>query len=86
VVCEETDATGAQLLAERIREQLETTTFHAKEQPIHITCSIGIATFPRAGTDWDQLFKATDEALYASKHGGRNRVTAWNPKLRGVAA
>jgi two-component system cell cycle response regulator len=86
VVCEETDATGAELLAQRIREQLEATTFHAKDQPLHVTCSIGIATFPRAGTDWDQLFKATDEALYASKHAGRNRVTLWHPKLRGAAA
>ena len=86
VVCEETDAAGAELLAERIREQLETTTFHGKDQPIRVTCSIGIATYPRGGTDWDALFKSTDEALYASKHGGRNRVTLWNPKLRGVAA
>jgi diguanylate cyclase (GGDEF)-like protein len=85
-VCEETDAAGAQLLAERIREQLEATTFHAKEHPIRVTCSIGIATFPKAGTDWELLFKSTDEALYASKHGGRNRVTQWNPKLRGAAA
>jgi diguanylate cyclase (GGDEF)-like protein len=86
VVCEETDADGAQLLAERIREQIEATTFHAREQPIRVTCSIGIATFPRAGNDWDAIFKSTDEALYASKHAGRNRVTQWNPKLRGVAA
>jgi diguanylate cyclase (GGDEF)-like protein len=86
VVCEETDAGGAQLLAERIREQLESTTFHGKDQPIRVTCSIGIATYPRGGADWDALFKSTDEALYASKHGGRNRVTPWNPKLRGAAA
>jgi two-component system cell cycle response regulator len=85
VVCEETDAAGAQLLAERIREQLEATTFHGKDQPIRVTCSIGIATYPRGGADWDALFKSTDEALYASKHGGRNRVTQWNPKLRGAA-
>jgi two-component system cell cycle response regulator len=86
VVCEETDAAGAELLAQRLREQLEATTFHAKEQPIRVTCSIGIATFPRAGSDWDTMFKSTDEALYASKHAGRNRVTQWNPKLRGVVA
>ena len=86
VVCEETDAAGAELLAERIRAELEATTFHAKDTPLTVTCSIGVATFPRAGTDWDLLFKSTDEALYASKRGGRNRVTLWNPKLRGAAA
>jgi diguanylate cyclase (GGDEF)-like protein len=86
VVCEETDATGAELLAERIRTELEATTFHAKEGPLKVTCSVGAATFPRAGTEWEALFKATDEALYVSKRSGRNRVTVWNPKLRGVAA
>jgi two-component system cell cycle response regulator len=86
LVCEETDGKGAELLAERIRAELEATTFHAGGATLSVTCSIGVATFPRAGTSWDALFKSTDEALYASKRGGRNRVTAWNPKLRGAAA
>jgi two-component system cell cycle response regulator len=90
VVCQETDAKGAELLGDRIRAEMETTTFHArvdgKEAPFNVTCSVGIATFPRAGMDWESLFKATDEALYVSKRGGRNRVTVWSPKLRGAAA
>jgi diguanylate cyclase (GGDEF)-like protein len=86
VVCEETDAAGAELLAERVRSEIESTTFHAKDGPLHVTCSVGVATYPRAGTDWDALFKATDEALYVSKRAGRNRVTAWSPKLKGTAA
>jgi len=85
VVCEETDAHGAELLAERIRSELETTTFHVKDGPLKVTCSIGIATLPRAGADWDTLFKATDEALYVSKREGRNRATVWHSKLRGAA-
>jgi PleD family two-component response regulator len=32
------------------------------------------------------VFRSADEALYASKRGGRNRVTSWNPKLQGCAA
>lgn len=86
VVCEETDAAGAELLAERVRGEIEGTTFHAKDGPLRVTCSIGVATYPRAGTDWDTLFKATDDALYASKRGGRNRVTTWTPKLKGTVA
>jgi diguanylate cyclase (GGDEF)-like protein len=86
VVCEETDAAGAELLGERIRAEIECTTFHAKDGPLEVTCSVGVATYPRAGTDWDTLFKATDEALYVSKRSGRNRVTAWSPKLKPTAA
>ncbi len=79
VICEETDQAGATLLAERVRQELERTTFVAagpgEGKTVQVTCSIGIATFPETGTTWDTLFKAADQALYASKQGGRNRVT-----------
>jgi diguanylate cyclase (GGDEF)-like protein len=74
-ICEETDAEGAQLLAERIRSEFEKTTFHADGKTIRCTCSLGIATFPEAGETWDELFRRADEALYASKRSGRNRST-----------
>jgi two-component system, cell cycle response regulator len=86
VVCEETDAQGGAQLAERIRTELEATTFHTDLGPLHVTCSIGVAPYPTAGRTWEALFKATDEALYASKRGGRNKVTVWNPRLEGCAA
>ena len=86
IICEETDARGAMLLAERVREELGKTTFHhgkAAAAPggpgINVTCSVGVATFPEAGGTWEELFKAADEALYVSKRGGRNRSTAWAP-------
>jgi diguanylate cyclase (GGDEF)-like protein len=85
VVCEQTDSEGAALLAERIRSELEAEAFHAPNGGVHVTCSVGVATFPGAGADWEALFKATDEALYASKRTGRNRVTVWSPRL-GCAA
>ena len=71
---------------ERIRTELETTQFHTDQGPLTVTCSVGVAPFPAAGQSWETLFKATDEALYASKRGGRNRVTVWSPKLQGCAA
>ncbi len=87
LVCEQTDTVGAEQLAERIRAELGATTFvTAQGSSLSVTCSIGVATYPAAGDDWDTLFKATDEALYASKRGGRNRVTVWSPRLRPAKA
>jgi diguanylate cyclase (GGDEF)-like protein len=86
IVCEETDERGAMLLGERIRSELEATSFHTELGAIQVTCSVGAALFPLAGQSWEALFKSTDEALYASKRGGRNRVTLWTPKLQGCAA
>jgi two-component system, cell cycle response regulator len=80
VICEETDARGAMLLGERVREELGRTTFHAPAGPtIQVTCSAGIATYPESGECWEELFKAADEALYVSKRSGRDRCTAWSP-------
>ncbi|WP_437316420.1 sensor domain-containing diguanylate cyclase [Sorangium sp. So ce385] len=90
VICEETDARGAMLLAERVREELGRTTFHAagSNGPVQcqVTCSIGIATYPEAGSTWEELFKAADESLYVSKRSGRNRSTAWSPSMRSNSA
>ena len=83
-LCEQTDASGAMLLAERIREELAKIVFHAPNGTLNVTCSIGVATFPDAGHSWEALFKSADEALYVSKRSGRNRSTAWSG--RGGAA
>ena len=84
VVCEQTDPEGAELLARRVRQELAATTFVTKDGPLRVTCSVGVATYPQGGNDWDELFKSTDEALYASKRAGRDRVTSWSPRLRSV--
>ncbi|MBI2391155.1 MAG: sensor domain-containing diguanylate cyclase [Deltaproteobacteria bacterium] len=75
IICEETGAEGAMQLAERVREELSRTTFHAQSGPFQVTCSLGVACQPYDGTTWDDLYKATDDALYVSKRGGRNRTT-----------
>jgi two-component system cell cycle response regulator len=85
VVCEETDERGASQLAERIRQELAAAKFHTELGPLSVTCSVGVAPFPAGGQTWEALFKSTDEALYASKRGGRNRVTVWTPRFSGAA-
>jgi two-component system cell cycle response regulator len=82
VLCEQTDEKGAMLLGDRIREELGKTTFRTPKGVLSVTCSIGMATFPEAGHDWESLFKAADEALYVSKRSGRDRCTAWRPQRK----
>ncbi|HSC87142.1 MAG TPA: diguanylate cyclase, partial [Polyangiaceae bacterium] len=86
IVCEQTDQEGARNLAERLRKELEVTVFQTEMGPLQVTCSVGVSTFPQAGMDWETLFKATDEALYVSKRGGRNQVTVWSPRLKGASS
>ena len=42
---------------------------------VPITASAGVSTYPSHAQDADTLVRAADEALYASKHAGRNRTS-----------
>lgn len=64
-----TDVEAAAGVAERIRSRIATTT----ETPL--TASIGVAAHPQDGDTIADLFTVADQALYAAKRAGRNRVT-----------
>lgn len=74
VLCEETDAQGAVLLAERVRHELERTDFETELGKLKVTCSLGVATYPDQASTREALFETADRALYKAKHAGRNRV------------
>jgi diguanylate cyclase (GGDEF)-like protein len=67
-----TNKPGAYCVAERFRKDVE----ELEIEGLHVTVSIGIATFPDLPMESaEQLIETADKALYASKHAGRNRVT-----------
>jgi two-component system cell cycle response regulator len=72
----ETNREGGILFAERLRDRVAGKAFDVGlEQPVHLTVSIGIASFPSPRvTTTEDLFARADEALYRAKSGGRNRV------------
>jgi diguanylate cyclase (GGDEF)-like protein len=73
LVMPETDAAGAKVIAERIRERVMATTFQTELGPLKITLSLGIATFPDSGTEKHVLIEKADQCLYFAKHHGRNK-------------
>ncbi len=68
-----TDSGGACLLAERIRQAVESAEIRFEDISIPITVSIGVATLTREDSAASLLAKA-DQALYSAKAGGRNRI------------
>src|SRR5262250_1815323 len=73
VLLVETSKAGARLYADRIRHVLSTHPFaHGRR----VTASFGIASLPEdVAPAADELIRAADEALYAAKRAGKNRVS-----------
>ncbi|HXV15164.1 MAG TPA: GGDEF domain-containing protein, partial [Gemmatimonadaceae bacterium] len=76
IVLPETGRQGAMAFAERIRDKVSLHRFKvAGNREIHITASIGVATYPAMGLETpEDLFRAADAALYRAKGSGRNLV------------
>lgn len=77
VVLPDTDSAGAQLIAERMLENIDNLKLKYKDAKIsdRVTVSIGVASaFPERGTKPDGLLASADEALYKAKKAGRNRI------------
>jgi two-component system, cell cycle response regulator len=78
------EGAGARALAERVRAAIEETEFDlGVEAPYPVTLSVGVATLCD-GQGVEALVTAADEALYAAKAAGRNRVVVAGDTQRGL--
>lgn len=77
VLLADTSQHGATMLAEKLRQAVSQTAIESSEmhEPLSVTVSIGVATtLPSLNGDPTHLLRCADEALYAAKEAGRNRV------------
>ncbi|HOX43086.1 MAG TPA: diguanylate cyclase [Myxococcota bacterium] len=74
----ETELPGARVAAEKIRAAVAGALFpFGGDQPSgRVTISVGVAAFPEHAQEPEGMVAAADQALYAAKHQGRNRVVA----------
>jgi diguanylate cyclase (GGDEF)-like protein len=73
VVLPETDVEGGCRVAERVINAVRAEPFRHGELRHPVTVSIGVAAFPRHGRSAAEVLQASDTALYAAKHEGRDR-------------
>jgi len=75
ILLPETPGHGAFAMADRIRDTIATYPITiGRERSVNLTVSIGVATYPHDADSEEKLIGAADQALYAAKNGGRNRV------------
>jgi diguanylate cyclase (GGDEF)-like protein/putative nucleotidyltransferase with HDIG domain len=82
LILPDTSYEGAFTLAERLRCAIRE---EFTRDPVGLTISLGLATFPHHGETAASLLRAADEALYAAKDSGRNRTVSHSPALRELA-
>jgi diguanylate cyclase (GGDEF)-like protein len=69
-----TGAPGARVAAERVRRAIAAEAFPIPGgEPLRMTASVGVAT-ATASVPIESIIAAADEAMYAAKARGRNRV------------
>ena len=72
-----TPPSGAYSVAERLRRDIAAN----QVKGLHITVSIGVASYPEVAADTPEaLIDAADRALYDAKQAGRNRVRVATPR------
>lgn len=81
IILPETDAKGAQLVAERLRKTVEAYDFPGQGKALKVTISLGIASFPDHASTKPVLIKKADIALYACKEKGRNCSSIYNDSM-----
>ncbi len=75
VLLPDTDAGGAERVAQQMLDRVRELVLRSEELDVRVTCSIGVATVtPRHDKRATDLVQRADSALYAAKHGGRNRL------------
>lgn len=75
IVLGNTNIDQAKEVAERVRKSIAEHEFNYNGTKIPVTVSLGVALLKKEYADHTALYKAADEALYKSKHNGKNQVT-----------
>ncbi len=77
IIMPDTDIARAYQVGERLRACIAADTFTVDAATrIRVTASVGLATLERVDDTPETIFKRADNALYAAKRRGRNRVVA----------
>lgn len=81
----DTDATGAYVVAEKLRRDIAALSIQVSDRAIRTSVSIGLVAYPEDGSTVEGLMAAADAALYEAKRGGRDRIVGYTTRTERVA-
>lgn len=75
------DKNDSALVAQRIRSTVASFPFSTHGKQVHLSVSIGLASFPEHSAYANDLLSLADQAMYEGKRSGKNKVWIYAPKL-----
>ena len=81
VIINQCDDQELSRIAERLLNKVSKP-YHLEKHDLTVTASIGIASFPRDGEDFETLYQHADIAMYNAKHDGRNDYRFFNHDMQ----
>ncbi len=86
VLLERCEREEAEALAQALRRSISEYRFEWGDREYAVTASVGFVPFRNDGRDAATLMQQADQACYAAKDGGRNRVQVFDVQDRQLAA
>ncbi len=76
VILPNIESKEAYIVAERLLTEIKKTQFHlhACIEPVHISASIGVASFPQDAKNREDILAMADHMMYQAKNSGRGQV------------
>ncbi|OAG28063.1 GGDEF domain-containing protein [Thermodesulfatator autotrophicus] len=75
IILPATGSEGALAVARRLKHNINEILFGPKDNPFHLTASMGVATYrPLSGLSAEEFLKKVDKLLYQAKEAGRNCI------------
>ncbi len=81
MLCPDTDAAAAAQCAERMRKAVALLRIPVGSCVLQLTISVGVAAMDAGMASPDSMLKAADQAVYAAKQAGRNRICTFRSRL-----
>ncbi len=79
ILCPHTEPNGTESCAEKLRQSIDELAPSKAGRSLHVTVSLGVAhRLPEMDAP-EEMLRRADEALYAAKRAGRNRVICAQP-------
>ena len=85
ILLSDTEPEGAQVVAEKLRNDISSLAVGSLDRPARTSASIGVVTYPQDGASIETLIADVDKAMYEAKRRGKNQIVGYLTRTERIA-